>query len=267
MANILDQIETLLQILMERKLFAWLPGTINTRELIHKLVKTLPIEGTLLNTHSTLDIMVKVTPASYGLWFNNQVELVELGNILINELKALQEIGECSPIFHIFADPNLTGDDIEISAVQINPDRSDTTYLESTPSSLREDQERFVVPYLIDPTDNVINITKTVTNMGRRVDNDVVVDDARVSRQHAQIRFSPKGCILFDLNSTGGTFINEKKITQQKLHSGDVISIAGVIFIYGEEVQNDTSVSTDSTDHSQTRPPDDQGDLPLEYIG
>jgi pSer/pThr/pTyr-binding forkhead associated (FHA) protein len=127
--------------------------------------------------------------------------------------------------------------------------------------------ESVIAPYLIDPSDKMINISKTVTNLGRRVDNDVVVDDARVSRQHAQIRLSPRGCILFDLNSTGGTYINDKKITQQKLHSGDVISLAGVIFIYGEESQNDTSAAANTTDHSQTHPPEDQGDVPLEFIG
>ena len=267
MTNILDQVETLFQILMERKLFAWLPGSIHTRDLIQKMISTLPDDVYLQSPHFTLDIMVKVAPAAYGLWFNNQVELVELGNILVTELKNSKEIGDCAPIFHIFADPNLGGDDIVISAVQVDPDRSDTTTLESIPPCAGEDKDPITSPYLIDPTDNVITISKTVTNLGRRMDNDVVVDDARVSRQHAQIRFSPKGCILFDLNSTGGTYINDLRITQQKLRSGDVISLAGVVFIFGEEVLSDTSSTRNSSDHSKTRPPEDQDDLPLEFIG
>lgn len=266
MTNILDQVETLLRIIMERKLFTWLPGNINVRDVIQKVIATLPEDGYLSGSFFTLDIMIKVAPASYGLWFNNQVELVELGNILIEEIKTTRDIGECAPIFHIFGDPNLTGDEIIISAIQVDPDRSDTTYLESLPPD--DEEDRVVTnPYLIGPSDNVINIVKTVTNLGRRVDNDIVVDDAKVSRQHAQIRFSPKGCILFDLNSTGGTYINDKRITQQKLRSGDVISLAGVTFIFGEESLTDTSSSTASGDHSKTRPPDGQDDLPLEYIG
>ena len=267
MKNIFDQVETLFQILMERKLFTWLPGSIHTRDLIQKLISTLPDDVYLQSPHFTLDIMIKVAPGSYGLWFTNQVELVELGEILITELKTTKEIGECAPIFHIFADPNLHGDDIDISVVQVDPDRSDTTTLESIPPCAGEDRESITAPYLIDPTDNVITITKTVTNLGRRIDNDIVVDDARVSRQHAQIRYSPKGCILFDLNSTGGTYINDLRISQQKLRSGDVISLAGVVFIFGEEVQYDTSSTHGTSDHSKTRPPEAEDDLPLEFIG
>jgi pSer/pThr/pTyr-binding forkhead associated (FHA) protein len=41
--------------------------------------------------------------------------------------------------------------------------------------------------------------------------------------------------MIFDLNSTGGTFVNGIQITQQELTPGDLISLAGVPLIYGQE--------------------------------
>ena len=74
-----------------------------------------------------------------------------------------------------------------------------------------------------------------VINLGRRHDNQIVIDDPRVSRSHAQLRAIRGHYLLFDLNSTGGTFINGIQITQLALKPGDVISLAGVQLIYGEE--------------------------------
>jgi len=62
-----------------------------------------------------------------------------------------------------------------------------------------------------------------------------VINDRRVSRQHAQIRAINGNFVLFDLNSSGGTFVNGDRINQRGLHPGDVISLAGVPLVYGQE--------------------------------
>jgi pSer/pThr/pTyr-binding forkhead associated (FHA) protein len=74
-----------------------------------------------------------------------------------------------------------------------------------------------------------------VVNIGRRLGNHIVIDDPRVSRSHAQIRALRGRYVLFDLNSTGGTFINGQRIKQHSLKPGDVISLAGYTIIYGED--------------------------------
>ena len=79
-------------------------------------------------------------------------------------------------------------------------------------------------------------LTRPVINIGRRLDNDLVVDDPRVSRHHAQLRAIKDRYVLFDLNSSGGTFINAKRTSQTVLYPGDVISLAGVSLIFGQDV-------------------------------
>ena len=81
----------------------------------------------------------------------------------------------------------------------------------------------------------IFPLDQTVINIGRRSNNHLSIDDPRVSRQHAQIRALHGRYEIFDLDSTGGTFINQKRIKQSLLRSGDVISLAGVHLIYGQE--------------------------------
>ena len=82
----------------------------------------------------------------------------------------------------------------------------------------------------------VFALTEPVVNIGRRLDNTLVIDDPRVSRNHAQIRAIKGRFVLFDLNSTGGTFVNGQRANQSVLYPGDVISLAGVSLIFGQDV-------------------------------
>lgn len=50
--------------------------------------------------------------------------------------------------------------------------------------------------------------------VGSALDNDIVLSDRAVSRRHAEIRMTPNGLMLRDLNSTNGTFINDVRITE-----------------------------------------------------
>ena len=52
--------------------------------------------------------------------------------------------------------------------------------------------------------------------------------------------------VLFDLNATGGTYINGRRISQQILQSGDVISLAGYTLIYSEETDIDEDLPQQS---------------------
>lgn len=79
------------------------------------------------------------------------------------------------------------------------------------------------------------SLARPVVNIGRRLDNDLVIDDPRVSRHHAQLRAIKHRYVLFDLNSSGGTFINGQRTSQTVLYPGDVISLAGVSLIFGQD--------------------------------
>lgn len=87
--------------------------------------------------------------------------------------------------------------------------------------------------------DKTIRVEKAVINLGRKSPNDVVISDLRVSRFHAQIRKTRDGYMVFDVGSSGGTFVNSKRVTSHLLKSGDVISLAGYCLIFSNENDHD----------------------------
>lgn len=99
--------------------------------------------------------------------------------------------------------------------------------------------------FLIVDGTHVFPLDQPVINIGRRPDNQLVIDDVRISRLHAQLRLARGRFIIFDLESTGGTFVNGKRIHQQVLSPGDVISLAGLPLVFGQD-------SLDMTDTQQT---------------
>src|SRR4029079_226795 len=57
--------------------------------------------------------------------------------------------------------------------------------------------------------------------IGRGLTNDVVLQDARVSRAHARLDCDAAGCTLVDLGSPNGTWVNGRRITKILLTAGD----------------------------------------------
>jgi len=78
-------------------------------------------------------------------------------------------------------------------------------------------------------------LSTALIQIGRRLDNDLVIDDPRVSRQHLRLLAKRGKFILHDLNSTAGTYVNGIKVKDHSLQPGDVINVATFELIYGED--------------------------------
>ena len=80
----------------------------------------------------------------------------------------------------------------------------------------------------------VYRIEKPVINIGRQLTNDIIVEDKRVSRYHAQIKYHSNGqFIIFDLGSTNGITINgTPNLRQHTLRSGDRFTIGSYDFYF-----------------------------------
>lgn len=81
----------------------------------------------------------------------------------------------------------------------------------------------------------IFPINKSVTSIGRRLNNDLVLQNSQVSRAHAEIRFEDGDYMIVDLNSTSGTFVNNEKIKKCKIFSGDLLLIANVPLMFLDE--------------------------------
>ena len=80
-----------------------------------------------------------------------------------------------------------------------------------------------------------IALDRPVTRIGRRMDNDIVLDLASISRQHAQIRWRQRYFVLYDVSRHGQTAVNGVSIREHILRPGDVIALSDVMLVYGEE--------------------------------
>ena len=61
--------------------------------------------------------------------------------------------------------------------------------------------------------------------IGRRKDNDLVIDNLAVSSHHGKIDSAGDGFVYIDLKSKNGSFINQKPVSSHWLQDGDVIYI------------------------------------------
>ncbi|MDF1562200.1 MAG: FHA domain-containing protein [Deltaproteobacteria bacterium] len=77
-----------------------------------------------------------------------------------------------------------------------------------------------------DENEEVFVITKPLMMLGR-VPNvaDIVVRDGKASRHHAAIAHQGGSFVLYDMDSTNGTYVAGERISQHTLSDGDVFSI------------------------------------------
>ena len=73
---------------------------------------------------------------------------------------------------------------------------------------------------------------KGSVTLGRLDDNTIIVDNLAVSGYHARIDKTGDDFILTDLQSTNGTFVNDKKVTSHKLTHGDNIVIGKHVILF-----------------------------------
>ena len=80
----------------------------------------------------------------------------------------------------------------------------------------------------------VYRIEKPAINIGRQLSNDIIVEDKRVSRNHAQIKYQSDGQFaIFDLGSTNGISINgTPHMRQHILRNGDHFTIGSYEFYF-----------------------------------
>ena len=78
----------------------------------------------------------------------------------------------------------------------------------------------------------IIPVDRKITRLGRQLDNDIVFNEEFVSRFHAEIRLEDGKYVLYDNESTSGTFVNSQKIDRCVLNSGDLISLASIQIMF-----------------------------------
>jgi hypothetical protein len=232
----LTKLESHLQTLIEGSAARLFPSDIQQEDLAHRLILAMEAE---IRTQPDGQV---IAPNLYTLVIHPlRGEELRANLLLYDDLaRAIQDSGEKSgfrflqpPTVSIEEDPQVPPHDFLVLARIHQLDLTHTTDME--PNDLTDSIPSPENSFLIVDGTHVFPLTEPVINIGRRPDNQLVIGDSRVSRVHAQLRAIRGYYVIFDLNTTGGTLVNDQPIRQCTLYPGDVISLAGLPLIFGQD--------------------------------
>jgi pSer/pThr/pTyr-binding forkhead associated (FHA) protein len=235
----LDQLEAKIQKLVEDQLAGILPGLKLEDRVIQRLASAVKEniiqqkdDRAIAPNEFTLIVATDTSP----MW-KEPSTIDALKNIVTTASRDVGLRFVTQPTINITTDDNFSSDEIKVIAAHKLEPVGDTQGMQTSMGN-EENQDADNIPenaFLIVEGVKVHPLTESVVNIGRRLENQLVIDDPRVSRNHAQLRAIKGRFVLFDLNSTGGTFVNGQRTSQTVLYPGDVISLAGVALIFGQD--------------------------------
>ena len=68
--------------------------------------------------------------------------------------------------------------------------------------------------------------------IGRREDNDIVLDEPSVSSSHAWVLNQQGHHVIMNMLSTNGTFVNDKRVHEATLRHGDRVQLGQAEFVF-----------------------------------
>lgn len=89
--------------------------------------------------------------------------------------------------------------------------------------------------------------------IGRDPASDFCIDEYVISRQHAKVAKKWGGMALTDLESKNGTFVNNKRITEEFLHDGDRVALGTIVFLFRNP--KEINVKALSEEMAKAQPP------------
>lgn len=231
----LSDIERRLQNLIEVHLVKYLPGPAFQDRIAQRMAEALRANlstQTLSEPQKNMpeQFLLVVHPSTMAQWQKDPRLLDGLTKVFRLVASEMGLKFANAPIMTLTPDPMIA-----IDSLDVRPSRTeDVSETQNMQDGSGEDTP-VRAAFLIVGGTKVYTLDHAVTNIGRRLDNHLIVDDPRVSRYHAQIRYVRGRFIIFDLNSTGGTYVNGQRSTQSVLYPGDVISLAGLPIVFGQD--------------------------------
>ena len=235
----LDQLEAKLQKLVEDQLAGILPGLKLEDRIIQRLATAVRENIVQQRDDRAIapNVFTLIVATDTSPMWKDQSTIDALRNIITTAGKDVGLKFITQPTITITTDDTYSAEEVKVIASHKLEPLGETQGPQTSLAN-EEPQEGDNIPenaFLIIEGIRVHSLNESVVNIGRRLENQLVIDDPRVSRNHAQLRAIKGRFVLFDLNSTGGTFVNGQRTSQTVLYPGDVISLAGVALIFGQD--------------------------------
>jgi len=242
MAYSLSRIEARLQRIIEEGTARLFSANDGKHELAGRLIECMQAEIKFADSDQLVApgiYTIYTAPAAAEGLKNNQALKEALGTALQQAANEANIALEAEPVLHVAPDQSLATDAFSVKATWMQQELSETQSLD-----LSEEEQRAQIPhgaFLIVGGTEIYPLNRMIINIGRKKDNQLVVDNPQVSRRHAQLRAIKGQYHFFDLGSTGGSKVNGESAKRSVLAIGDVISLAGVPLIYGSDARENAS--------------------------
>jgi hypothetical protein len=219
---------------------AWLlPGGHRRRELAGWLIEVMN-DGVRCCKDGSLqapDLFTLTLPGPAAIQLDDSL-LLELATALQQEARRRGLTLLSDPVVRIVTVLPDSPAKVQVSFSDRETGNTDTIKMDAQIAS-REEPSAMGRAYLVVEGKHTFMLTSAVVSIGRDPGNMLVLSDMRVSRTHAQMRLVGEQYVIFDLQSTGGTMVNGRAVVKQALAAGDVISLAGVPLVFGQEMMDE----------------------------
>ena len=229
----LSRFETAAQQLLEGSFKRLFGGYVEPQEVAARLARAM--EDGAINGRSPDEFTVSLHPRDYAYLYQQPDLEAGLATVITRLAGQTGLILEQRPLIHINPSDDMKRHHLRVTAVFQTEIDAPT---ELQPPASAQDAITAAVAameaYLVIDGRKTILLEKPIIALGRRSENDIVLDTSTVSRQHAQLRWRYGRFILYDLNGRGQTAVNGQQVHEWPLQSGDIINISGHTLIYGE---------------------------------
>jgi hypothetical protein len=100
-----------------------------------------------------------------------------------------------------------------------------------------------------------VELQGSLVVVGRDTSCDLVLEDHRCSRRHAELEAGPQGIVIRDTGSANGVFVNGRKVDRASLEEGDVVQLGEVhLQVLGEEYPS-TEIMVEAPELEPVKPP------------
>jgi transcriptional regulator with GAF, ATPase, and Fis domain len=93
--------------------------------------------------------------------------------------------------------------------------------------------------------DSVFPLKDGSLTIGRETSNQLILDDALVSLRHCKLTREPDdACVVHDLGSASGTFVNGLPVTERIIVAGDQVVVGASVFVFHDEEAKESESGT-----------------------
>jgi hypothetical protein len=231
----ISRFENLAQEIIEGSLGRLLGGSVTPADVAARLTRVL--EDSLMNGVIADTYHVRLHLADLDALTQTYPHLeTELQTLILHLAQQEQLRLLASPHVVLAADPDVKRHEVRVQAMRQRREQ-ETTQLRPENVAAGEVLQAIhdLDAYLVVDGRHHIPLNKPIMTIGRRADNDVVLDAPTISRRHAQLRWRYGHFVLYDLSQRHGrTSVNNQPITECVLQPGDVITFSQIKLLYAE---------------------------------